>query len=254
MVDPNPSQGAWCKTLIGVRSLREVNFDSTRPILDGFLLDMLENPTACPNLNTIKSSRYPTWELLFEILRCRNKLNHKSIKQLSLLAYPAPPILTPLVLLLQGRSDIHTRKNISEVIYRRGQDYYNNDEHNDFRDSLYAALLSHFILLTYIPSQLCRSCILSGYSLCSSDGVGRTPKETSQFFPLDPLELYEDESISSARSIDTKKFESLRRDRILKAREYFLQFVEITDTTGDCARHRNPVEITGSTPLSFPSN
>lgn len=108
-----------------LRSLQMVEFTSTYSttrVINEFLLDLIHHPEALPHLHIINCDWAPTWELLFEVLRRRNYRNITSIKQLTLRTYPAMPILSRLVLLLQGHSDVHTAGDVDDVIYRRFND------------------------------------------------------------------------------------------------------------------------------------
>jgi hypothetical protein len=107
-----------CTTLVHVKSLIHVHFDGFVPG-NSFIRDLLCNPEACPQLQTIRLDEYPVWELLFAMLRERNKRGFPIIKQIFLRGYPAAPILSKLVMLLRGRSDVYTTRSIDEVIYRR---------------------------------------------------------------------------------------------------------------------------------------
>jgi hypothetical protein len=91
-------------------------------MINGLLQDLLQNHDACPHLHTIKSPEYPVWEPLFEVLRRRNGSGIPSLKLITLPAYPVLPILSPLVLLLQGRVNVHTLVDVDDLIYRRFTD------------------------------------------------------------------------------------------------------------------------------------
>ena len=91
-------------------------------MIDGLLQDLLQNHNACPHLHTIKSLDYPVWEPLFEVLRRRNSSGIPSLKLITLPGYPVLPILSPLVLLLQGHVDVHTLVDVDDLIYRRFTD------------------------------------------------------------------------------------------------------------------------------------
>jgi hypothetical protein len=85
-----------------------------------FLLDLLRHPGALPNLSTIKTYSFPSWELLFEVLRRRNAAQMHRLQELVFPIFPALAILSRLVKLLQGHTDVHTNRDIDEVICKRG--------------------------------------------------------------------------------------------------------------------------------------
>jgi hypothetical protein len=84
-----------------------------------FFLDLLRYPGALPNLSTIKSRRFPSWELLFEVLRRRNAAQMYRLQELVFPNFPILAILSRLVKLLQGHTDVYTNRDIDEVIYQR---------------------------------------------------------------------------------------------------------------------------------------
>ena len=87
--------------------------------LNSFLLDLLRHPKALPNLSTVKTRNYPCWELLFEVLRRRNRAQMHRIQQLVFPSFPVFAILSRLVKLLQGQTDVYTNRDIDEVIQKR---------------------------------------------------------------------------------------------------------------------------------------
>jgi hypothetical protein len=87
--------------------------------LDIFLLELLRHPLALPDLSTIKSDGYPFWELLFEVLRQRNTAQMHPLQELVLPGFPVFTILSRVIKLLQGHTDVYTNRDIDEVIRQR---------------------------------------------------------------------------------------------------------------------------------------
>lgn len=110
------------KTTLSLRTLQILDAYSSNLNLDDFMSGLLHVPDACPHLHTIKIYSQPTWELLFEVLRRRNRLNITGIQHLTLPRYPTPVILSILVSLLQGHSEAYSTKDIDEVITRRSEE------------------------------------------------------------------------------------------------------------------------------------
>jgi hypothetical protein len=108
------------KWVVHLPSIRVIDFTSW-PI-NSFLLDLLRHPEALPNLFTIKFVDYPCWELLFEVLRRRNMAQMHRIQELVLPGVPVLAILSRLVKLLQGHTDVYTNRDIDEVIFKRRKD------------------------------------------------------------------------------------------------------------------------------------
>jgi hypothetical protein len=90
--------------------------------LNSLLLDLLRHPEALLNLSTIKTRNYPCWELLFEVLRRRNTAQMHQIQELVFPRFPVFAILSRLVKLLQGHTDVYTNRDIDEVIRKRYTD------------------------------------------------------------------------------------------------------------------------------------
>jgi hypothetical protein len=106
----------WAVHLSSIRVIEFTSrFDSWS--LNSFLLDLLRHPMALPNLSTIKIYGFPCWELLFEVLRRRNTAQMHRIQQLVLPSFPILTILSRLVKLLQGHTDVYTNRDIDEMIY-----------------------------------------------------------------------------------------------------------------------------------------
>ena len=86
---------------------------------NAFLLKMLENPEACPQLHTIAISHCPLWELLFEVLRRRNSSDIQRITQIRLPRLPVLQLLWRLVRLLSGETSIFTHRDVDDIIAKR---------------------------------------------------------------------------------------------------------------------------------------
>jgi hypothetical protein len=86
------------------------------------LLGLLRHPEALPNLSTIIIRGHPCWELLFEVLRRRHTARMHRIHELVLPGVPVLAILSRLVKLLQGHTDVYTNRDIDEVIRKRRMD------------------------------------------------------------------------------------------------------------------------------------
>jgi hypothetical protein len=97
--------------------LESVEF--TGKVANEFLLKILENPEACPQLSTIAISHSPLWELLFEVLRKRNSSGLRRITQITLPRLPVLQLLWRLVQLLGGETAVFTNREVDEVIARR---------------------------------------------------------------------------------------------------------------------------------------
>jgi hypothetical protein len=110
--------------VVHLPSIRIIDFAyrSTSEPLNFLLLHLLRHPDALPNLLTLKSRTYPWWELLFEVLRRRNTAQMHRIQELRLPGFPILAILSRLVKLLQGNTDVYTNRDIDEVIYKRWKD------------------------------------------------------------------------------------------------------------------------------------
>lgn len=102
-------------TLVHAKSLGHVHFHEFVPG-NNFIRELLRNPEACPQLQTIRLDTYPIWELLFAMLQERNQGGFPIIKQICLCGYPVAPILSKLVMLLRGQADVYTTRSIDEVI------------------------------------------------------------------------------------------------------------------------------------------
>jgi len=87
-----------------------------------FFLDLLRFPGALPNLSVIKTCSFPSWELLFEVLRRRNVAQMHRLQEFVFPNFPVLTILSRLVKLLQGHTDVYTNRDIDEVIYKRRMD------------------------------------------------------------------------------------------------------------------------------------
>jgi hypothetical protein len=99
--------------------LETVEFSAEATAANGFLLKILENPEACPQLYTIMISEYPLWELLFEVLRQRNSSGLRRITQITLPRIPVLQLLWRLVRLLSGETAVFTNRDVDEVIAKR---------------------------------------------------------------------------------------------------------------------------------------
>jgi hypothetical protein len=97
--------------------LESVEFTAT--VANEFLLKMLENPEACPQLYAITIWEYPLWELLFEVLRQRNSSGLQRITQITLPRLPVLQLLWRLVRLLSGETSVFTNRDMDEVIAKR---------------------------------------------------------------------------------------------------------------------------------------
>ena len=115
------STTAWVVHLPSIRII-DFTYPFTYRPLNSLLLDLLRHPEALPNLSTIKTRIYPCWELLFEVLRRRNTVQMRRIQELVLPGVPALAILSRLVKLLQGHTDVYTNRDIDQVIYKRSTD------------------------------------------------------------------------------------------------------------------------------------
>jgi hypothetical protein len=107
--------------VVHLPSIRIIDF-AYSGALNLLLLDLLRHPGALPNLSTIKNRCYPCWELLFEVLRRRNVAQMHRIQELVLPSIPVLAILSRLVKLLQGHTDVYTNRDIDKVIYKRHMD------------------------------------------------------------------------------------------------------------------------------------
>jgi hypothetical protein len=94
---------------------------AARVAVNSFLLCLVRNPTQCPHLHTLKVAGYPSWELLFETLRRRNAMQVAQMKQVIIQTYPHLVILSKLVKLLQGRTDVFSSRDIDSIIERRAK-------------------------------------------------------------------------------------------------------------------------------------
>jgi hypothetical protein len=107
--------------VVHLPSIRIIDF-AYSGALNLFLLDLLYYPEALPNLSTIKIDSDACWELLFEVLRQRNMAHMHRIQELVLPGVPVLAILSRLVKLLQGHTNVYTNRDIDEVIYKRLKD------------------------------------------------------------------------------------------------------------------------------------
>jgi hypothetical protein len=112
------------KWVVHLSSIRIIDFyiSFPSPALNRLLLNLLRHPGALPHLSTIKTDINPCWELLFEVLRRRNMAQTRPIRELLFPGFPILAILSRLVKLLQGHTDVYTNRDIDEVIYKRSMD------------------------------------------------------------------------------------------------------------------------------------
>jgi hypothetical protein len=113
--------GEWVFHLSSIHTIDFAFTDYSR-VLNFFLLDLLRHPGALPNLSTIKTGGFPAWELLFEVLRRRNMAQLRPLQELVFPGFPILAILSRLVKLLQGHTDVYTNRDIDEVISKRWGD------------------------------------------------------------------------------------------------------------------------------------
>jgi hypothetical protein len=88
--------------------------------LDALLLSLLQFPDSCPTLSTVKTRRYPCWDLLFTTLQERNA--NSTVVTLQTLSFPGYPpylILEELVRALKGVQKSPTLPVFDPVIQRR---------------------------------------------------------------------------------------------------------------------------------------
>jgi hypothetical protein len=97
-----PLTAEW---VVHLSSIRTINFRYSET-LHFPLLDLLRHPGALPNLSTIHIAHRPCWELLFEVLRQRNTAQMHRIQQLVLPGVPVLAVLSLLVKLLQGHTNV----------------------------------------------------------------------------------------------------------------------------------------------------
>jgi len=234
----------WCSTTVTqVSSLRIIDFyslsraylrGSALPAIDGLLRDLLLNRDACPHLHTIKSPHYPAWEPLFEVLRRRNSSEISSLKVITLPGYPVLSILSPLVLLLQGRVDVHTPVDIDDLIYRR------------FTDPDEKLCVNHVpvfaeIAEVTVSSIACLQCAISGYTHCKlKEGTEVMPEEDTKPGDLSLMNLYRDDPVSGQPLLE----------RLIKMRDPLgLPNPRLRNDQDAlaCFRHLHAVDVTGST-------
>jgi hypothetical protein len=116
-----PSTVEWVVHLPSIRVIDFTRLDLSWQ-LNSFLLDLLRHPEVLPNLFAIKTRSYPCWELLFEVLRRQNTAQMRRIQELVLPNFPILVILSRLVNLLQGHTNVYTNQDMDEVIHKRGMD------------------------------------------------------------------------------------------------------------------------------------
>jgi hypothetical protein len=107
--------------VVHLPSIHTIDFEYSET-LHSLLLGLLRHTGALPNLSTIKFHCCLFWELLFEVLRRRNRTKMHQIQELVLPSVPVLAILSRLVKLLQGHTDVYTNRDIDEVIYKRCTD------------------------------------------------------------------------------------------------------------------------------------
>jgi hypothetical protein len=119
IVTSSPPEWVVC-----LSSIRIIDFADilTALTLNLFFLDLLQHPGALPNLSTIKTCVFPSWELLFEVLRRRNAAQVRPLEELVLPNFPVLAILSRVVKLLQGNTDVYTNRDFDEVIDKRRMD------------------------------------------------------------------------------------------------------------------------------------
>jgi hypothetical protein len=109
------------KWVLHLSSIRTIDFThpTTFQAVNLFFLDLLRHPGALPSLSIIKSYRFPSWELLFEVLHRRNAAKMHRLQEFMFPNFPVLAILSRLVKLLQGHTDVYTNRDFDEVIHQR---------------------------------------------------------------------------------------------------------------------------------------
>jgi hypothetical protein len=98
---------------------RADTYEKAVATIDYFCLTLIQYPDACPALESINSTVYPFWDLLFAvILRRRNNTHLRNIKSIGLPGYPFVTILRMLVEAL-GRSSGEPIVMIDSILQRR---------------------------------------------------------------------------------------------------------------------------------------
>jgi hypothetical protein len=115
---PGYSTLEWVAHLSSIRTI-DFFYLSIGSMLDSLLLVLLRHPGALPNLSIIKCNGFPSWELLFEVLRRRNAAQMHRLQELVLPSFPIFAILSRVIKLLQGHTNVYTNRDIDEVIYQR---------------------------------------------------------------------------------------------------------------------------------------
>jgi hypothetical protein len=108
----------WVFHISGIYII-DFTYPTTPQAVNLFFLDLLRRPGALPSLSIIKTYSFPSWELLFEVLRRRNTAQMHRLQELVFPNFPVLAILSRLVKLLQGHTDAYTSRDIDEVIYKR---------------------------------------------------------------------------------------------------------------------------------------
>jgi hypothetical protein len=220
-----------CRNILSLAFIRVVEF-SRSPQARGyhagfntFLLNLLRNKDACPHLETMKSATYPSWNLLFEVLYYRSSSLVSSIRKVFLPSYPPIFILSPLVLLIQGRVTLAT-VDLPDIAIL-----------NLLRDpKVFVDFVSPFmILIILIHRKACTFCITAGHVHC---------------FYRRPRGLFALERRTEIKQTGYKTQNPLRKseksnplERVVEELQSSILDRDIQCKPDNCSRHSGTVEI-----------